>query len=82
MALVNEMFDLAENETLRISADDKNKVPLGTLAVSRYFNIRKYFPEEDSPNYKDHDWIAASKIVPSGYLLMRKPREAARSVLA
>ena len=68
---VNELFELFHEETARISVDDKNKVNVGTLAVSRFFHISKFFPINDAPNYGDHDFpYPDSKIVPSGYLVM------------
>lgn len=67
----NELFELFHDEAARISVDDKNKVNVGTLAVSRFFHISKFFPVDDSPNYGDHDFpYPDSKIVPSGYLVM------------
>ena len=76
----NELFELFHDEAVRISADDKNKINVGTLAVSRYFQIRKYFPSDDTPNYTDHDFpLPDAKIVPSGYLLCT-PNAAKRSV--
>ena len=71
---------MAAGETMRISADDKHKIPVGALAVSRYFSIRRYFPLDDAPNYNDHDFPGGSKITPSGYLIMRTPMEGKRLV--
>ena len=42
------------DETIAISADDKNKVNVGTLAVSRHFSINNIFATDDQPNYPDH----------------------------
>ena len=68
----NELFELYSDECVRISADDKNKVNIGTLAVSRFYQINKFFPMNDSPNYGDHDFPHPDcKIVPSGYLVMQ-----------
>lgn len=54
---------------LRLSVDDKNKVNVRTLAVSRYHQIRRFFVVDDQPDYPDHDF---AKIIPSGYLVMEK----------
>ncbi len=79
VGMANEVFQMAEEECIRISADDKHKVPVGTLAVSRYFSIRRFFPVDDSPNFYDHDWVSKnSKVVPSGYLVMRTPNNVRR----
>lgn len=68
----NELFELFPDECVRISVDDKNKINVGTLAVSRFFQINRFFPAKDQPNYPDHDFpYANSKIVPSGYLVMK-----------
>ena len=76
--MAHELFALYPNEGLRISADDKNKIHIGKLAVSRYFKLRKYFPQTDSPNYPTHDFPQANtKINPSGYMILTekaKPR--------
>jgi hypothetical protein len=64
-----------EAETTTFSCDDKNKVNVGesTPAVSRYHNISKFFLTGDSPNYCDHDFpIPNSKIIPSGYMELKK----------
>ncbi|XP_064619462.1 uncharacterized protein LOC135482911, partial [Lineus longissimus] len=58
-------------ESSILSSDDKNKVNVGTLAVSRYIQIRKIFPTSDRPNYHDHDFPEPnSKLNPSGYLML------------
>ena len=68
----NELFELFPDECVQISVDDKNKINVGTLAVSRFFQINRFFPANDRPNYHDHDFpYANSKIVPSGYLVMK-----------
>ena len=44
------------DETVTLSADDKNTLNVGTLAVSQYFNIGKFFMTDDQPNYPNHDF--------------------------
>lgn len=69
------------NETVALSADDKNKLNVGTLAVSRYFNIGKFFMTNDQPNYPDHDFpYSGAKLVPAGYLLLRSKCRRSRSM--
>ena len=38
-----------------LSADSMNKIRYGTLAVSRYHQIRRIFMSDDKPKYLDHD---------------------------
>ena len=62
VALFPELVDL-------LSCDDKAKVKVGSLAVSRYFQIRRFFSTTDSVNYDDHDFPHSGYLlVPSGYL--------------
>ncbi|KAJ8035130.1 Kielin/chordin-like protein [Holothuria leucospilota] len=64
------------------SADTMNKLPIGTLAVSRYHQLRAIFPVEDKPNFPDHDLPIGHgyKITPVGYLLLesKNPKEMMR----
>ena len=65
VAYCNELFELYSDEGVRISADDKNKINVSSLAVSGYLQIRRFFPAAASPNYMyfDHDFpYAGSKI--------------------
>ena len=56
------------DECCILSCDDMNKVNVGTLAVSRYHQIGKFFSISDTPSYGDHDFpYRKSKIIPSGY---------------
>ena len=51
-----------------------NKINVGTLAVSRYHQIRRLFLVDDSPNYDDHDFPTPGyKIETSGYLRLTAP---------
>ena len=80
--IVGELAEMFSNETIAVSADDKNKVNVGTLAVSRHFSINNKFATDDQPNYPDHDFpYANAKLVPVGYLLLksRKRRVHAKS---
>ncbi|KAJ8019969.1 hypothetical protein HOLleu_41765 [Holothuria leucospilota] len=62
-----------EDETIVISADCMNKVNIGGLAVSRYHQIRRIFPNDDRPNVPDHDFPIGKgyKITPSGYMILK-----------
>lgn len=71
VAYANELFELFNDECIWLSVDDKNKINMRTLAVYRYFQINRFFPVNDKPDYNDHDIPHPDcKVVPSGYLLM------------
>ena len=60
-----------EDECMILSCDDMNEVNVGTLAVSSYHQLKKFFPKDDQPNYLDHDFpIPGDKFIPSGYLIL------------
>ena len=64
-------FSATFPECCVISCDDMNKVNVGTLAVSRYHQINRFFPVNDAPQYPDHDFpYRNSKIIPSGYMII------------
>ena len=78
--IVGELAEMFSNETIAVSADDKNKVNVGTLAVSRHFSINNIFATDDQPNYPDHDFpYANAKLVPAGYLLLKSRKRRSRS---
>ena len=78
---VGELAELFSDETIAISADDKNKVNVGTLAVSRHFSINNIFATNDQPNYPDHDFpYTNAKIVPAGYLVLKSRNRRSRSL--
>jgi hypothetical protein len=61
-----------KDECVAISCDNKNKVHIGTLAVSRYHQVKKLYPCNDRPNYKDHDFpLPGYLITPCGYLQLQ-----------
>ena len=73
MNFVGQLTEVFLDETIAISADDRNKVNVGTLAVSRHFSIKNIFATNDQPNYPDHDFAYTNaKIVPAGYLLVHE----------
>ena len=79
-AMFSEAGEYFHDEVIRISADDKNKVNVGTLAVSRYHQISRFFMTNDSPDYFDHDFpIPGYKITPSGYLVLRSRSRSRKS---
>ena len=78
LAQVGYMLEFAQqfsDTTATFSCDNKNKINVGTLAVSRYHQIRSFFPVSDAAVYKDHDFpIPKAKVIPSGYLRLARGR--------
>ena len=58
-----EAAGMFNDDTLHLSANDKNKVNIGTLPVSRYHQISKFFLLKDSPNYPDCDFPIPGYII-------------------
>ena len=63
------------------SADDKNKITIGVPAVSRYHQLRLFFPVGDGPNMPDHDFPVTkrNKLIPSGYMILNNRQPCRRS---
>lgn len=62
-----------KDECMILSCDN---IKVGTLAVSRYHQITKFFPNDDQPNYPDHDFPnSGCKLIPSGYKILTDFRE-------
>ena len=75
VAYMREFAEQFADEVAVMSCDNKNKINIGTLAVSRYHQIRRIFSLSDKPQYADHDFpFAKAKIVPSGYMLLEPKR--------
>ena len=70
--LRKEMFSHLDKEVTAVSCDTMKKLKVGTLAVSRYHQIRKIFLQSDRPNYPDHDFPLPYKLVPDGILILQK----------
>jgi hypothetical protein len=70
---LREMSASYTDECAIFSCDSKAKVHIGGQAVSRYHQIRKYFPLSDAPHYADHDFpVPGYLIEPDGYMLLQK----------
>ena len=62
------------DEFAMFSCDDMNKIKVGPLAVSRYHQVERFFPTEDTPNYPDHDFpVPGYHLIPSGYMRIVAP---------
>lgn len=70
--LVREMCAMHTNECMLFSCDSKAKVHIGGQAVSRYHQLRTFFPSDDTPHYHDHDFPFSGYLIePDGYLLLQ-----------
>lgn len=80
MAYLLEFGQKFSRTVATLSCDNKNKVNVGSLAVSRYHQLQHFFPTTNAPVYSDHDFPTANaKIVPSGYLLLEHKGRQSRS---
>jgi hypothetical protein len=69
---VREFCALHPGISTIFSCDSKAKVHIGGQAVSRYHQLRKFFPSDDTPHYADHDFpISGYLIEPDGYLMLQ-----------
>jgi len=60
------------DEAVAFSCDSKAKVHIGGQAVSRYHQIRTFFPSDDTPHYHDHDFpVPGYLIEPDGFLMLK-----------
>ena len=79
--LVSEMATYAQEGTLCMSVDNKNKVEVGIPAVSRRRQIRKFYLESEGPNYNDHDFPHRKcKLTPAGYQVLKTQPKRSRSL--
>ena len=68
VGFVRQMCAEYPNECTIFSCDSKAKVHIGGQAVSRYHQIRTFFPSDDTPHYMDHDFpVPGYLIEPDGY---------------
>ena len=82
VAYRREFSAMFDKECAIFSADDVNKIKVGALAVSRYHQINRYFPMDDSPNVPDHDFpIPGYLIIPSGYMRLLNKQFGTSSLL-
>ncbi|XP_071504199.1 uncharacterized protein [Diadema antillarum] len=75
---VRQMCAMYPDECVAFSCDSKAKIHIGGQAVSRYHQLRTFFPGDDTPHYADHDFpVPGYLIEPDGYLqLQMKEAEA------
>ena len=71
-SVVRQMCAEFPDEAVIFSCDSKAKVHIGGQAVSRYHQIRTFFPSDDTPHYSDHDFpVPGCLIEPDGFLLLK-----------
>ena len=73
-AQVNFVWELVEmfsNGTIAVSADEKNKVNVGTLDVSTHLSINNIFATDDWQPTVHNFPYANRKLVPPRYLLLK-----------
>ncbi|XP_033126527.1 uncharacterized protein LOC117124406, partial [Anneissia japonica] len=71
-----EMAAQFADECILMSCDNKNKIKVGTQAVSRHFKVTCYFSSNDEPNYDDHDFpYGGYLITPCGYMFLTQEKE-------
>ena len=73
--LWREMAAYFSDEITIVSADSMNKILDGTLAVSRYHQIRKIFMSSDKPKYLDHDFLLPYKTIPDGIMILSNNKD-------
>ena len=66
-----ELASLFSKEIGILSIDDMSKIKVGAPAVSRYHQVKTYFPVNDQPNLKDHDFPVPGYLLgTSGYMFL------------
>ena len=73
--LRREMAAYFPDEITIVSADSMNKIRYGTLAVSRYHQIRKIFMNSNKPKYLDHDFPLPYKTIPDGIMILSNNKD-------
>lgn len=68
-----EMAACFKDEVTAWSVDDKNKLLVGGgPCVDRRMSFKTYFMKDDMIHYPDHNFATGYKIIPSGYMELRK----------
>ena len=76
VSVVYQMCAEYPDEAVIFSCDSKAKVHIGGQAVSRYHQIRTFFPSDDVPHYHDHDFpVPGYLIEPDGFLMLKSHRD-------
>ena len=73
--LRREMAAYFPVEIAIVSADSMNRIHYGTLAVSRYHQVRKIFMNSDKPKYLDHDFPLPYKTIPDGIMILSNNKD-------
>ena len=73
--LRREMAAYFPDEITIVSGDSMNKIRYGTLAVSRYHQIRKIFMNSDKPKYLGYDFSLPYKTIPDGIMIISNNKD-------
>ena len=66
-----ELATLFSNDIGILSIDDMSKIKVGAPAVSRYHQLKAFFPINDGPNLSDHDFpVPRYHLSTSGYMFL------------
>ena len=66
-----ELVTMFPNEMGILSINDMAKIKVGAPAVSRYHQLRAFFPTADQPNLSDHDFpVPGYLLTASGYMFL------------
>ena len=63
------------DEITIVSANSMKKIRYGTLAVSRYHQIRKIFMNSNKPQYLDHDFPLPYKTIPDSIIILSNNKD-------
>lgn len=81
VANIRQMCAMYPDECAVFSCDSKAKVHTGGQAVSRYHQLKTFFPSDDVPHFADHDFpIPGYLIEPDGYLQLHSKDKPAPKV--
>lgn len=78
VSIIRQMCSTYPDECAVFSCDSKANIHIGGQAVSRYHQLRSFFPSDDTPHYADLDFaIPGYLIEPDGYLLLQSKGKSA-----
>ncbi|XP_070555394.1 uncharacterized protein [Ptychodera flava] len=68
---IMEFCSKFKDSTTVISCDNMNKVKVGVPAVSRYHQQGRFYPNNDAPDFEDHDFPNPGYLItPAGYMVL------------
>ena len=71
-----ELTSLFPKQVSIMSVDDMSKIKVGAPAVSRYYQIKRFYPSNDTPNLCDHEFPVPGYLLDvSGYMFLENKSE-------